>query len=382
MAHTRKRLAFEKLLKRLKFSPVVAIQGARQTGKSVLAQKLLAKEIDAQWVSFDQMGPLQLCRASPETFLAGFNPRKLLIIDEAQKASNVFDAVKFAVDQDRRPGRFLLLGSTEFSHLQQIRESLTGRLSRIRLFPLVYRELSGQSSGALKVSRRELLKYLDIGGMPAIAFARDAEVRMDLLEDWIQLTCQRDIHQFKRLKLDSDLAFLVLKATATLEEPTLAAITRSCRTHSRRVQSHLQALQELFCVIRLNPHPSGAGKPLFLPLDPGVVGYFGASLMRRLHIALLNERMAHNQYFGSKTDLFFYYRSTGKTHIHLIEESVDGRLTASQLIDREALRKTDMNLLNAFGKKSPKATLQLMAPVTEPMKMGRIHVLPWEKICL
>jgi hypothetical protein len=64
--------------------------------------------------------------------------------------------------------------------------------------------------------------------------------------------------------------------------------------------------------------------------------------------------MAHHQYFGSKTDLFFYYRSTGKTHIHLIEESIDGRLTASQL----------------------------MAPVTEPMKMGRIHVLPWEKICL
>jgi predicted AAA+ superfamily ATPase len=59
-----------------------------------------------------------------------------LVIDEAKKVPEIFDAVKLRVDQDSQPGQYLLLGSTEFSHLFKIRESLTGRLSRLRLHPL------------------------------------------------------------------------------------------------------------------------------------------------------------------------------------------------------------------------------------------------------
>jgi len=63
-----------------------------------------------------------------------------LVIDEAQKVPKIFDAVKYTVDQDRRPGRFVLTCSTEFSRETMIQESLTGRLSRLRLFPLTISE--------------------------------------------------------------------------------------------------------------------------------------------------------------------------------------------------------------------------------------------------
>lgn len=383
MAHQRDRLALQKLLKRLKFSPIVALQGARQTGKSVLARELLQNEVkNTKYVTLDQLFYLTLCRDTPETFLSDRTAKELFIIDEAQKAPALFDALKLEVDKNRVPGQFLILGSTEFSHLQNIRENLTGRLSRVRVFPMNFRELSEQYKGSIKINRSLLMKYSETGGMPGIAFIRDSQVRTELLEDWVKLTCERDIHQFKRLKLDSDLAFSIFKAVSLLEEPTLANISRTCRANAKKVQSHVKALIDLFCLFKLSPHPSGSGKEIFLPLDAGIAFYFGASITRRLHIILVNERMIHNQYFDSKNHLFYYYRSTGKNHIHLIEESLDSKISAFQIFDTERVQKIDLQLLKAFKGKNSAATLTLFAPIRHGSRIEKIQVKPWEEIVI
>lgn len=384
MPHKRDRQVVQKLLKRLKFAPIVGLQGARQTGKSFIARDLLKQILpETRYFTLDQMSVAQACRESPETFLAQRNEHEVMMIDEAQKAPPLFDALKLVVDQNRSPGQFLILGSTEFSHLENIRESLTGRLARVRIFPLIYRELISQAKGPLQISRADFVKYLDRGGMPGMTFVRDVQARTELFEDWVNLTCQRDIHQVKKYKLDSDLAFNVLKATAVLAEPTLAEIARFSRESAKKVQSHINALSELFCVIRLNPHSSSKGKSIFLPLDSGVASHLGASLIRKLQVALMNERLTHHQNFDSKQTLHSFYRSSGKNIIHWVEESQDdGKLTAIQLFDVEKIKKTDLALLKAFGEKNPKASLILLAPVTTEMKIEGIQILPWEKACL
>src|SRR3989338_7269409 len=144
MPHSRSRLAITILLKRLKFTPVVAIQGARQTGKSFLVREILAKQITSSgYVSLDDKSKQALAQESPQTFLASMSDFKPAIIDEAQKSPALFDAIKLLVDKNRRTGSFLLLGSTEFSLLQNIRESLTGRMGRIRLYPMTFWEIQG-----------------------------------------------------------------------------------------------------------------------------------------------------------------------------------------------------------------------------------------------
>src|SRR3989338_3377810 len=141
MPHLRNRHVLKLIEKRLKFSPVIALQGARQTGKSVLVRDILAKGLKtAKYISFDSRTAADFAEHRPDSFLSNYSDSHPLIIDEAQKAPAIFDAVKLSVDEDRRPGRYLLLGSTEFSHLTKIRESLTGRLSRIRLYPLTLGE--------------------------------------------------------------------------------------------------------------------------------------------------------------------------------------------------------------------------------------------------
>ncbi len=381
MPHDRPRTALALLLKRLQFTPVVAVQGARQTGKSYLARDILAKQTSrSSYVTLDNKSKQELAQESPQTFLASLQGSHPAIIDEAQKSPALFDAIKLVVDANRRPGSFLLLGSTEFSLLQNIRESLTGRMGKIRLYPMTFWEAQGLPRGKKEATRAQTLKYLDSGGMPGIAFVRDLHVRSDFFQDWIDLTCQRDIHQFKRLKLDTQLAYGLIRHSATLEEPTAAALTKATRANPKKVNTHLKALCELFVLTRLDPHPSGTGKPIYLPLDSGVATHLGAPLIKRLQITLMNERMAKNGYAGGKRHTFYYYRSAGKRLAHLVEEELGGKTRVFQLFDREAVKKPDLELLKAFRKKNADSEAYLLAPVLDAWKYEGIRVEPWEWI--
>jgi predicted AAA+ superfamily ATPase len=381
MAHARPRALLDLTLKRLRFVPVLAIQGARQTGKSFLARELVAKVLPtASYVTLDDKTKQTLAEESPSTFLASFAHSSPLIIDEAQKSPSLFDAIKLAVDQERRPGAFLLLGSTEFSIQQGIRESLTGRMGKIRLYPLTYFETLGPTKNPQPPTRAQMLKFLETGGMPAIAFTRDAQVRSEFFQDWIDLTCERDIHQFRRLKLDSALAYEILKTASTIEEPTAAAIARHTRASPKKVATHLKALCELFVLNRIDPHPSGTGKSIYLPLDCGVAHHLGAPLIRLLHIAYLNERWTRAALLGEKKKTIQFYRSTGKRFVHIVESSIGGEMEAVQLFDREAVKKPDLELLKAFRSKNPKAKVALLAPVLEGWTFNGVNVRSWESM--
>lgn len=128
-------------------------------------------------------------------------------IDEVQKAPVLFDTLKAEVDERRRPGRFALSGSTEFSKKTGVHESLTGRIALLRIFPLNQCEiLQGKSTFPLlspfaKVNSQKshsLAKLNDIqlaierGGMPGIFGVREKNNREALFESWIETTCTRD----------------------------------------------------------------------------------------------------------------------------------------------------------------------------------------------
>lgn len=112
MPHVRNRYLIEIINKHLKFFPVVALQGARQVGKSALVRDLLPKSVEGmRYESFDQRSTLEFARTNPESFLEERTPLEgTLAIDEAQKVPSIFDAVKFMVDRKRAPGKFILLG--------------------------------------------------------------------------------------------------------------------------------------------------------------------------------------------------------------------------------------------------------------------------------
>ncbi len=361
--------------------PVVAIQGARQTGKSYLARELLKKSFPhAYYCSFDHLATRNDATRAPQTFLLGHEESVPFVIDEAQKVPEIFDAIKFEVDQRRTPGRYLILGSTEFSRMAQIRESLTGRMGRIRLFPMTLGETLKIDKPRDSFRRQEVLQYLEYGGMPGFFSVRESDEREALIQDWLDLICLRDVHQFQSVRADGDVASALIRLASTLEEPSRAEMAKHIRVDPRRIETHLKILCELFVLQKLNPHASGTGKPIYLPLDAGVAKFLGASQMRCLHIFLMNERMAKNAYADKKRKAFYYYRSPGRQIIHFIEDGPDSPVTAFQLKDAERIVKTDAALMLAFLQKNSGANGRVFAPIMEPQKVDACQFAPWEEI--
>ena len=373
MAHARKRYVTKTISKFLTFFPVVSLQGARQTGKSFLARDLLLPHFDHyQYYTLDDETILSQTQDSAKLFLSENDQFKPLVIDEAQKSSKLFDAIKLRVDSKRIPGKYLLLGSTEFSKETNIREALTGRLGRVKVFPLTLNELHGlEQKSTPKLS--DFANNLERGGLPGICYARDQQHRRALFQDWISITCLRDIHQFKKLKLDGILAQNIFKQTALLPEPTRANIASALKVDARKIETHLNALTQLFAITRLDPHPSGSGKPIYLPFDCGIAHHLGANRERCLHIWTLNEKLVENVIKHNSEKIFYYYKSTGKKLIHVVEEDLKQKILATQIITHDSIKKTDSELMKAFLIKNKNAKGVILAPVDEKIKINEIQ---------
>ena len=182
MPHFRNRFAEPHIIKLAKLWPVVGLVGLRQSGKTTLMQQLF--NID-HVVTMDDLAVREEAIKSPNTFLEKLNTP--VVLDEVQKAPPIFDAIKLKVDRRRIPGAFYITGSTSFSSKIGIRESLTGRIGLIELFPMSLAELHDMPFRAIKqlsepLTSTELKPRFDvttlskaamIGGMPVPAFLRD-----------------------------------------------------------------------------------------------------------------------------------------------------------------------------------------------------------------
>ena len=130
----------------LRDSPVVLLNGARQTGKTTLVQALAEgrpKQLAPTYLSLDDAGVLSAAKSDPAGFLSGFPGP--LVIDEVQHAPELFPAIKATVDKRREPGRFLLTGSANILLLPRLSESLAGRMEILTLWPLAQSEIENTS---------------------------------------------------------------------------------------------------------------------------------------------------------------------------------------------------------------------------------------------
>src|SRR5690349_23458374 len=123
----------------------VFILGARQVGKSTLARQVADKEHPAQVVNLDEKAARDAATADPEGFVAGL--RRPVLIDEVQRGSpDLLLAIKAVVDEDLRPGQFLLTGSANVLRNKKVADALTGRVEMVQLWPLAQAEIEGSSS--------------------------------------------------------------------------------------------------------------------------------------------------------------------------------------------------------------------------------------------
>jgi uncharacterized protein len=118
--------------------PAVVVTGARQTGKSTLAEQLVPGA--RRYATLDDLDVLDAAQHDPDVLVGGPGP---VTLDEVQRAPELLRAVKRAIDRDRKAGRFLLTGSANLLLMRRVSESLAGRASYLTLWPMTRREQRG-----------------------------------------------------------------------------------------------------------------------------------------------------------------------------------------------------------------------------------------------
>lgn len=395
MPHVKKRYAIGKLKKKLSFARVVAIQGPRQCGKSVLATRLLGEALPRPVVvRFDDLRVRRFAQENPDLFLLENRDARPLIIDEAQKVPEIFDAIKLRVDEDVSPGRYLILGSTEFSTLFRVRESLTGRLSRLCLHPLCLAEShqlpqkkSDLAGGFLSLKPRltltDVLKGFEQGGMPGIFTVRSEEERDALFEDWVQLTCTRDVLQIPRLRINPDMARAVLESIATAKAPELAEISKAVGATPKVVEKILKALKELFVIEALRPHATSTGKERYYLCDAGIARFLGADRQRVLETWILQEFLVKKDLLPlpSKVRLTHYRNPKGSRIPFIIEDVVHGATYAVRPLYAEKADLRDIKILESFCKRVGGKTESFLLLADPAIRsLGGAKVMSWTSV--
>lgn len=161
----------QQVLDALSDTPVVCILGPRQVGKTTLARQM---EPGRTYVSFDDSTMLTAARYDPIGFVTGLPDR--VILDEVQRVPELLPAIKLSVDNDRRPGRFILTGSANLLLLPNVQESLAGRMEVIYLNPLSEQEKHHSDFSLLKALLSNQIKPAITGIQPPVSGIAEAVV--------------------------------------------------------------------------------------------------------------------------------------------------------------------------------------------------------------
>jgi uncharacterized protein len=232
-----------------------------------------------RYVSLDDLNALNRARMDPDALLAGDDD---MIIDEAQRAPELFPAIKRSVDRNRRNGRFLLSGSANLLLMKSISESLAGRAVYLSMGPFTWCEL-GKSADDLPLLIRlvneekpeRLLSSLKkvrmnpegkdwlAGGFPPARLSVDSEARQFWFTGYEQTYLERDLRDLSAV---SDLGLfqrlIRLTALRTAQVLNMRELARDCGTNSVTVARWLSLLETGFMVKRIPPWYSNRTKRL------------------------------------------------------------------------------------------------------------------------
>ena len=325
-------------------TPVVSLLGARQSGKTTLAQTVAP---DRPYISLDEQNYFQTAAMDPSGFVDSLP--EFVTIDEIQRVPALMPAIKRSVDRDRRAGRFLLTGSANLLLLPQVSDSLAGRMEVIRLQPLTESEkervpgaflrefLNGQFkpeiAGTNGQSVPSVPERLVAGGYPEPLTRSHSRARQ-WHRQYLRSIIERDIKDIARIRQGEDVARLLeLLSLRTATLLNASSLAQTLGLNRATVEHYLLLLERLFLVRRLSPwHRHAARRLVKTPkvhlVDSGLAATLAGIresdwLERRALMGHLLESFVVQQIItqGSWThsDLrFWHYRDKDKVEVDLV----------------------------------------------------------------
>ncbi len=263
------------MLDALSDTPVLLLNGARQTGKSTLVKSIAGNSHPARYISLDEATVLAAIKHDPSGFLSGLDGP--VVIDEVQKAPELFPAIKAEVDRNRAPGRFLLTGSANVLLLPRISESLAGRMEILSLWPFSQGELEGiretfvdalfktklQTDAIQKESSASLQARIISGGYPEAVSRIKNDRRRAWYESYITTILQRDIRDLANIEgLTSLPRLLAIIASRTPALLNFSELSRTLAIPQSTLKRYMTLLEATFFIQHLPAWSGNLGKRL------------------------------------------------------------------------------------------------------------------------
>ncbi|MBB4687610.1 ATP-binding protein [Amycolatopsis jiangsuensis] len=353
---------------------VVIVNGARQTGKSTLAELCLRDRSDVVRRYLDDPRTRASAAADPVAFL---DTPGLMLIDEVQRVPELWLTIKHVVDRDPRPGRFLLTGSARLLGLSQLPDALPGRSETIELFPLSQGEITGGPDGFVdaafehgsrlsappsELRRRDYLALAARGGYPEAVRRTTPRRRGQFFRSYLDDIMSRDVHQVADIQRGSDMRRLV---------GTLAAQSAGLLNY-RRLSSDLAlpastvrdyvGLLELVYLIRLIPAWSAnataraVATPKLIFNDVGLAGHLVSGVANDATTGGLVEtfvlgELARQITWSQTMPRLHHYRDRDGYEVDAVLEDNSGRVVAVEVKAAETVRSDDFRSLRLLQRR-------------------------------
>ena len=339
---------FERFVERrvetaLSDTPVVLVVGPRRAGKTTLVRKM--GEAGRTYVTLDDQTALAAARSDPVGFVRGLGRA---VVDEIQRAPDLLLAIKKTVDEDYRPGRFLLTGSANVLTLPRVADSLAGRIETIRLLPLAQAEILGRAptfleslfDGKLQGRRDaivgdDLVRLVLAGGFPEMV-GRDSERRrQDWARSYLASILTRDLRDIADIAQATELPkFTRLLAEQSGQLVNYSRLGGAIDINHKTGQRYVGLLEQVFLVSTVQPWFTNALKrigktPKLHFLDSGLLAAARGLTFDRLK--------ADRSPFGALLESFVF------AEVLKLMTASDLRLTPYHFRDR-AMREVDIVL--------------------------------------
>jgi predicted AAA+ superfamily ATPase len=354
-------------------TPVVLIVGPRRAGKTTLVRKM--GETGRTYCTLDDQTVLAAAQSDPAGFIRGLDRA---IIDEIQRAPDLLLAIKKSVDEDYRPGRFLLTGSANVLTLPRVADSLAGRMETIQMLPLARGEIENRTPNFLESlfkGRLQSQKYAVVGddlvqvvlrgGFPE-ALSRESERRrQDWARAYLTSILTRDLRDIAEVEKLTELPkFVRLLAEHSGQLTNYSQLAGGINVNLRTGQRYVGLLEQVFLITTLQPWFTNALKRI---VKTPKLHFVDSGLLAAARGLTFDRVKADRGTFGTMLESFvfsevlklmtasdlsltpYHFRDRDMREVDIVLERDDGMIVAIEVKANATVKSGDFSGMRALA---------------------------------
>ena len=355
-------------------TPVVLLAGPRQAGKTTLVRQI-AQQQGLRYLTMDDELALLSAREDPVGMIRSLDRA---VIDEVQRAPQLLLAIKKSVDEDRRPGRFLLTGSANLMSLPTVADSLAGRMETLSLLPLSQSEIGSRSANwidsafagrILKVDQpalgSDLIDRVLRGGYPEAISRPTAKRRVAWARQYIDALIQRDIRDVAGIeKLDQLPRFLRALAQTAGQMCNYTQLGGHVGLDGKTVSRYVGVFEQMYLLKRIDVW---ARNRLNRVIKTPKLQFIDSGLLATLLDLTAEETQQDRTRFGNALETFvfgellkhtttasgdyrlMYYRDADKFEVDVVIENAAGQLVGVEVKAAATVKESDLRGLKKMA---------------------------------